>query len=42
MAQWVGAQGQVNSAKNAKTFPFVTSPPENPKPKMKKVFVYLS
>jgi len=40
MARWVGAQGQVNSAKNAKTQkcenPRVTPPTENPKPKSDK------
>jgi len=35
MARWVDAQGQVNSAKNAKTPPLVTSPTENPKRKPK-------
>ena len=34
MASWVGDQDQVNSAKNAKTTPDITSPTENPKPKM--------
>jgi len=36
MARWVGAQGQVNLAKNAKTRPLATSPTQNPKPKTKK------
>jgi len=34
MASWVGDQDQVNLAKNAKTTPDITSPTENPKPKM--------
>jgi len=34
----VGAQGKVNPAKKAKTPPLVTSPTENPKPKIEKIF----
>ena len=39
MARWVGAQGQVKSAKNAKTTPLVTSPTENPKLKTVNLFL---
>ena len=38
MARWVGAQGQINSAKNTKTPPIVTSPTDNPKHKTEKRF----
>ena len=33
MACWIGAQSQVNSAKNGKTPPLVTSPTDNHKAK---------
>jgi len=38
MARWVVAHGQVNSAKNVKTYPLATSPRENPEPKTKTFF----
>jgi len=41
MAQWVGAQGQVNVAKNTPT-PLVAFPPENPPPKTKIFFLVLT
>jgi len=37
LADWVGAQGQVNLAKKNKTPPLVTSSPEIPKSKTKNV-----
>jgi len=33
MARWVGAQGQVNSAKNAKIYPNYDFTHKKPKPK---------
>jgi len=39
MALWVGAQGQVHSAKKSqKHAPILTSPTENLEPKTKKIF----
>jgi len=40
MARWVGAQGQVTSAKYARKHALImTSPTRNPNPKLK-IFVY--
>jgi len=38
LANWIGAQGRVKLAKNAKTPLLVTPLPENPKPKTKSNF----
>jgi len=38
MAQWVGAQGQVNLAKNVKTCPYCDVTSRNPKSKAKNFF----
>jgi len=38
MVRWIGAQGQVNSAKKTKSLPLVTSPTENPKLKTENFF----
>jgi len=42
MAQWVGAQGRPKVAKKAKTPPLVAVPPENPKPKSRKILFLIS
>jgi len=42
MTRCVGAQGQVTSAKNAKTTLLVAGTHKNPKPNMKKFFFNLN
>jgi len=39
MSRWVSAKGQVNVNKKAKHAPNMTSSTENPKPKMKKLYL---